>query len=362
MYFVYKHKNCPALIWDTEAIINPLANVRYLQGRIIGKIESLAPDLRKEAVFETLVLDVCRSVKMDKLSLSEEKVRLLLAKKFGLIATNTISDNKSVNGIIEVMLDTMQNYNIPLTAERLFAWHTALFDTEYKKKDDEKEKTSNRIVKIKQIVYKTINLDKEHRFRAVSAKEMQQFVDWFNDENSLDTIMKAAIAHLWFITVRPFENGNVRIACALTNMLLSRSDDSPQRFYSMLAQIRIDQKQYYSIMEKTQNENFDITSWMLWFFNCMKKALNATDITLLGVLKKAEFWKVHNKVPFNNRQRLVLNKLLSGIDGKLQSSKWAKIAKCSSDTALRDIKDLVEKRILRKKTQGGRSTHYELNY
>jgi len=343
-------------------LLNPLADVRYLQGLIIGKIESLTPELRNEAGFETFILDVCKSAAMDNVSLPEEKVRLLTAKKFGFIGTNENYDDKYIKGIIEVMSDTMHNYNITLTAERLFSWHALLCDAEKHEKTGENENHKNKMTKIKQIVYKTIGVDKENRFKTTSAKEAQHFIDWFNNEKSLDAVMKAAIAHLWFVTIRPFEEGNLRIASALTNILLSRADNSPQRFYSMLAQVKTDQKQYYSILEKTQNENFDITNWMLWFFNCMRKALTATDVTLMGVLKKAEFWKTHSKIPFNNRQRLALNKLLSGIDGKLQSSKWAKIAKCSSDTALRDIKDLVEKGILRQKMQGGRSTHYELNY
>ena len=363
MYFVYKHKNCPVLIWDNETILNPLASVRYLQGRVIGKIESLAPELRKEAVFETFVLDVCKSAEMVKLSFSEEKTHLLVAKKFGLLNTNTGYENKSIDGIIDVMLDAMQNYNIPLTAERLFFWHSLLFCDESQEKTGKNENWFSKITNIKQTVYKAVKIDKKHHFSATcNKKEMSHFIDWFNNENSLDSVMKAAVAHLWFATIRPFDDGNMRIACTLTNMLLSISDNTPHRFYSMLAQIQTEQKQYYSVLEKPKNENFDITNWMLWFFNCMKKALNATDITLLRVLKKSEFWKIHSKTPFNNRQRLVLNKLLGGIDGKLQSSKWAKIAKCSSDTALRDIKDLVDKGILRKKTQGGRSTHYELSY
>jgi Fic family protein len=169
-----------------------------------------------------------------------------------------------------------------------------------------------------------------------------------------------AIAHLWFVAIRPFDCGNARIVGIITNMLLARSDNTSHRFYSMSAQITSDRKQYHSILEKTQNENFDVTGWMLWFFDCMQKALKTTDIILLNVIKKSEFWKIHNKTPLNNRQRLVINKLLSGIDGKLQSSKWAQIAKCSSDTALRDIKDLIKKEILCRKSQGGRSTNYDL--
>ena len=362
MYFVYRHKNCPVLIWDNEMLLNPLADVRYLQGRIIGKIEALTSELKNEAGFENFVMDVCKSAEMDNLSFPEEKVRLLTAKKFGLIDTNDDDDNKYIEGTIEMMQDVIHNYNIPLTAERLFLWHASLFSAETQEKNGKNENVLAKIAKIKQIVYKSINIDKKHHFRQAANKEMAHFIEWFNNENNLDSVMKAAIAHLWFAAIRPFDNGNVRIACALTNMLLSRSDNSPQRFYSMLAQIKTEQKQYYSILEKTQSENFDITSWQLWFFGCMRKALKTTDVTLVGVIKKSEFWKIHSKTPFNNRQRLVLNKLLGGIDGKLQSSKWAKIAKCSADTALRDIKDLVDKEILLKKTQGGRSTHYELNY
>ncbi|MDR1984300.1 MAG: DUF4172 domain-containing protein [Prevotellaceae bacterium] len=357
MYFVYKRKGCPVFIWDNETLLNPLAEVRYRQGKIIGTMESLAVDLQKEAVLETLTLDIIKCAEMENISLDEEDVRADVNRMLGLNKkTHTKSDIK-INGMSEIMLDAVKNYNLQLTDERMFFWHkTLVSETETEKN------TATRLPKltrIKQVVYKAIGKDKEG-FRTLAAKEMSNFIEWINGENKLDSVIKAAIAHLWFVTIRPFDDGNTRIAGVLTNMLLARSDNTPRRFYSMLAQIKSDQKQYHEILEKTQNENFDITNWLLWFFNCMQKSLKTTDVILLSVLRKSEFWKIHDKTSFNNRQRLVINKLLSSVDGKLQSSKWAQIAKCSPDTALRDIKDLIKKGILRKKSQGGRSTNYEL--
>ncbi|MDR3226910.1 MAG: DUF4172 domain-containing protein [Prevotellaceae bacterium] len=359
MYFVYKHKNCPVFIWDNEILLNPLADVRYRQGRIFGRIESLALDQRKEAVLETLTLDITKCAEMENMPFDEEKVRISVARKLGLIRTKITESATEIDNMAEIMIDAIQNYSTPLTDERLILWHSALFGNEQNEKSEKDDNWLSKFTKIKQVVSKAIGKDKSY-FRAAAAKEISHFTDWFNNENKLDAIVKAAIAHLWFVTIRPFDNGNTVIAGALTNMLLARADNNPQRFYSMLAQMQTERKQYYDVLKKTQNENFDITNWMLWFFNCMKKALKSTDTTLLSVLKKAEFWKTHDKIELNKRQRLALNKLLGGVDSKLQSSKWAQIAKCSSDTALRDMKDLIAKGILRQKTQGGRSTNYEI--
>ncbi|MDR3287551.1 MAG: DUF4172 domain-containing protein [Prevotellaceae bacterium] len=359
MYFVYKHKNCPVFIWDNEILLNPLADVRYRQGRIFGRIESLALDQRKESVLETLTLDITKCAEMENISFNEEKVRISVARKLGLTRTKTTETVSEIDNMAEIMIDAIQNYSTPLTEERLILWHSTLFANEQTDKNEKDDKWLSKLTKIKQVVSKAIGKDKSY-FRDSAAKEISHFTDWFNEENKLDAVVKAAIAYLWFITIRPFEAGNMLIAGALTNMLFARADNNPQRFYSMLAQMQTERKQYYEVLEKTQNENFDITNWMLWFFNCMKKALKTTDTTLLNVLRKAEFWKIHDKIELNKRQRLALNKLLGGADGKLQSSKWAQIAKCSSDTALRDMKDLIAKGILRQKTQGGRSTNYEI--
>ncbi|MDR0755087.1 MAG: DUF4172 domain-containing protein [Prevotellaceae bacterium] len=350
MYFVYKNKNCPVIIWDNDALLNPLADVRYQQGRLIGTMESLSVDLQKEAIVEILTLDITKCVEMENLSVDEEIVRISIASQLGIYRQK----NEKIEGITKAMLDAVSNYSLPLTDKRLFFWHASL--TSKKQKTQVK---ASKFAKIKKVVYKTIGKETTG-FRATANNEISNFITWFNTENNLDSVIKAAIAHLWFVAIRPFDAGNVRIAGIITNMLLARADNTSHRFYSMLAQIKSGQKQYQLVLEETQNENFDVTDWLLWFFDCMKKALQATDIILLNILKKSEFWKNHAGTPLNNRQRFVINKLLSETDGILQSSKWAQIAKCSSDTALRDIKDLTEKGIMRKKSQGGRSTNYEL--
>ncbi|MDR2293521.1 MAG: DUF4172 domain-containing protein [Prevotellaceae bacterium] len=350
MFFVYKNKNCPVIIWDNDALLNPLADVRYQQGRLIGTMNALAVDLQTEAIVETLTLDITKCAAMENIAIEEETVRMSIASQFGKYNQK----NEKIDGITEVMLDAISNYSQPLTNERLFFWHDSLIQ----KNQNIKIKPS-KFTQIKKVMYKAIGKETAG-FRAEANKEMSNFIIWFNTENDLDSVVKAAIAHLWFVAIRPFDVGNMRIAGIITNMLLARSDNTSHRFYSMLAQMKSNQKQYHSVLEKTQNENFDVTKWMLWFFDCMKQALKATDIILLSILKKSEFWKNHDSTPLNSRQRLVINKMLSETNGKLQSSKWAQIAKCSSDTALRDIKDLLEKGILCKKSQGGRSTNYEL--
>ncbi|MDR2125827.1 MAG: DUF4172 domain-containing protein [Prevotellaceae bacterium] len=358
MFFVYKNKNCPVLIWDNEALITQLADVRYQQGRLIGTMEALASDLQNEAILETLILDITKCAEIENIALDEKTVRISIASKLGMYKRNNKDDCSSADGITEVMMDAVVNCNLPLTADRLIFWYENLNQSKEQKKDNSKSKLS-KLTKIKKVVYKVIGKNAAG-FRELADKEMSNFINWINTENNLDPVIKAAIAHLWFVTIRPFEDGNARIAGIITNMLLARSDNTSNRFYSMLAQIKASQKQYNSVLEKTQSENFDITSWMLWFFGCMKKALQVTDVILQSVLKKSEFWKIHDKTPLNNRQRTVVNTLLRAETGRVQSSEWAQIAQCSTDTALRDIKDMIEKGILCKKTKGGRSTSYEL--
>jgi Fic family protein len=359
MYFVYKNKNCPVIIWDNETLLNPLADVRFLQGLTIGKMQSFDIDMQNEAMLEILTLDTVKCAEMENLSLDEEKVKTAIACKLGFCMETDIEVNgDEIDGITEAMADAVQNCNMPLTEERMLLWHETLVSETKKEKNNETNQIS-KFIRIKKSVYKAIGKEKTG-FRTLTDNAISNFIVWFNTENKLDSVIKAAIAHLWFVTIRPFDDGNARMAGIITNMLLARSDNTSCRFYSVLAQIRSDQKQYHSILEKTQNENFDVTGWLLWFLVIMKKALKATDSILLNVLKKSEFWKIHNKTQLNNRQRLVINKLLDGIDCKLQSSSWAQIAKCSSDTALHDIKDLIKKGILRQKSQGGRSTNYEL--
>jgi Fic family protein len=362
--FIHQKVNWPNFTWNNDEIVNLLSETRNLQGRLIGKMESLGFDLRNEALLDTLTLDVLKSSEIEGEYLNPDQVRSSIARRLGMEIAGSVESDRNVDGVVEMMLDATQNCFKPLTAERLFDWHAALFPTGrsgmYKiTVGDWRKDTTGPM----QVVSGALEKEKVH-FQAPDSilveKEMNQFLDWFNNNLKVDLVIKAAIAHLWFVTIHPFEDGNGRITRALTDMLLAQSDKSNQRFYSMSAQIRIERRQYYEILEKTQKGNLDITEWIKWFLNCLINSLKSTDSTLLKVLIKADFWTKHSKTIINDRQKKLLNKLLDGFDGKLTSSKWAKIAKCSKDTAIRDINDLIDKNILQKEAAGGRSTNYEL--
>jgi Fic family protein len=276
----------------------------------------------------------------------------------------SIDSDRDVDGVVEMMLDATQNCFEPLTAERLFDWHAALFPTG--RSGMHKITVAdwrNDSIGPMQVVSGAMGKEKVH-FQAPDSElvenEMLLFLDWFNNDDKLDLVLKAAITHLWFVTIHPFEDGNGRITRALSDMILARSDKSNQRFYSMSAQIRKERKGYYEILEKTQKGDLDITEWIIWFLQCLINALRSTDSILKQVLLKADFWNKHSNTTINERQRKLINKFLDGFEGKLTSSKWAKIAKCSKDTAIRDINELINKNILRKEAAGGRSTSYEL--
>uniref|UniRef100_Q3AQM7 Fido domain-containing protein n=1 Tax=Chlorobium chlorochromatii (strain CaD3) TaxID=340177 RepID=Q3AQM7_CHLCH len=362
--FIHQKTNWPYFTWNNDEIVNALSEARNLQGRVIGKMESLGFDLRNEALLDTLTLDVLKSSEIEGEYLNPEQVRSSIARRLGMEIAGSVESDRNVDGVVEMMLDATQNCFKPLTVERLFDWHAALFPTgrsgmlKITVGDWRKDTTGPM-----QVVSGALGKEKVH-FQApdsiVVEKEMNQFLEWINNNVKIDLVIKAAIAHLWFVTIHPFEDGNGRITRALTDMLLAQSDNSNQRFYSMSAQIRIERKQYYDILEKTQKGNLDITEWIQWFLNCLINALKSTDATLFNVLLKANFWSKHSKTLINERQKKLLNKLLDGFDGKITSSKWAKIAKCSKDTAIRDINDLIEKNILQKEAGGGRSTNYEL--
>ena len=362
--FIYQKDNWPNFTWKAEHIVNLLSEARHLQGRLIGKMELLGFDLRNEALLDTLTLDVLKSSEIEGAILNPDQVRSSIARRLGMEIAGSVDSDRNVDGVVEMLLDATQNCFIPLTAGRLFNWHAALFPTGrsgmYKitVADGRKDTTGPM-----QVVSGAMGKEKVH-FQAPDSElvenEMFLFLDWFNNYDKIDLVIKAAIAHLWFVTIHPFEDGNGRITRALSDMILARADKSNQRFYSMSAQIRNERKGYYDILEKTQKGNLDITEWITWFLQCLINALRSTDSILRQVLFKADFWNKHSKTIINERQRKLINKLLDEFDGKLTSSKWAKIAKCSKDTAIRDINDLINKNILRKEAAGGRSTHYEL--
>lgn len=361
--FIHQKENWPEFTWSSNDFLSLLSEARNLQGRLIGKMETLGFDLRNEALLDTLTLDVIKSSEIEGEFLNPDQVRSSIARRLGMEIAGAVESDRNVEGVVEMMLDATQKCFDPLTVERLFDWHAALFPTGrsgmYKiTVADWRKDTTGPM----QVVSGAMGKEKVH-FQAPDSelvdKEMTRFIDWFN-KSKIDLVIKAAIAHLWFVTIHPFEDGNGRITRALTDMLLAQSDKSNQRFYSMSAQIRLERKQYYDILEKTQKGNLDITDWIVWFLNCLINALKSTDLILKRVLFKADFWQKHIDTAINDRQRKLLNKLMDEFEGKLTSSKWAIIAKCSKDSAVRDINDLIEKGILQKKAAGGRSTNYEL--
>jgi Fic family protein len=362
--YIYQHRNWTDFTWNSKKISNLLAEVRNLQGRLLGKMTSLGFDYQEEATLENITLDILKSSEIEGEKLNKQQVRSSIARRLGLEVAGLVNSDRSIDGIVEMMLDATQCYENPLTEERLFGWHGALFPT------GRSGLYAIEVAKYRsgemQVVSGGFGHEKVH-YEAVLAKdvkaEMDTFLNWLNTNNKQDSVIKSAIAHLWFVTIHPFDDGNGRIARAICDLLLARSDDSKQRFYSMSAQINKERKKYYEAIENVQHstEDSDITVWLEWFLCCLKNALLASDRILQSVLQKAEFWKTNAQKTFNNRQKLMLNKLLDGdFRGKLQSSKWAKICKCSQDTAIRDIKDLLEKGILRQEEGGGRNTTYEI--
>ena len=327
-------------------------------------MEGLGFRLREEAVLSTLTQDVLKSSEIEGEILNIDQVRSSLARRLGLDIGALTPADRYVDGVVEMMLDATQNYQEPLTEERLFGWQAALFPT---------GRSGMHKIKVghwrddrsgpMQVVSGPIGKERVH-YQAQAAgrlaTEITQFVGWFDGPASIDPVLKAAQAHLWFVTIHPFDDGNGRIARAISDLALARSESSPKRFYSMSAQIRLERNDYYAILERTQKGTLDVTGWMHWFLGCLDRAFDGAEATLAGVLRKARFWETHAGESFNDRQRKVVNRLLNGFEGKLTSSKWAKLARCSQDTAHRDILDLVKRGILAKDGAGGRSTSYSL--
>lgn len=362
--YIHEKENWTNFIWDNKQVMLKLGEARNLQGKLLGKMESLGFELQDEAVLDTLTLDVLKSSEIEGEFLEREQVRSSIARRLGIDIAGAVESDRHVEGIVEMMLDATQRYDLPLTKDRLFGWHAALFPSGWSNlykitvADWRKDTTGPM-----QVVSGPMGKEKVHYQAPNSDRielEMKKFLQWFENDNDIDLVLKAAIAHLWFVTIHPFDDGNGRITRAITDMMLARSDKSIRRFYSMSAQIRIERKQYYKNLEKTQKGSSDITEWILWFLQCLINAIHSTEGTLTKILYKAEFWKLHSTTIFNERQQKMLNNLLDGFDGKLTTSKWAKINKCSQDTALRDIQDLINKDILQKEPSGGRSTNYEL--
>lgn len=365
--YIHQLADWPRFTWQIEPLSRQLAAVRHRQGRLFGQMQALGFSLRQEAILKTLTEDVVKSSEIEGEILDRDQVRSSIAQRLGIEAGAILTVDRNVEGVVEMMLDATQRFHEPLTPERLFAWHAALFPAGRSGmskiivgnwRDDRTGPM--------QVVSGSLTKERVH-FEAPTAtllaREMDRFLHWFNADRDdrADPVLRAGIAHLWFVTIHPFDDGNGRIARAIADMALARSENSEQRFYSMSAQIRLDRKGYYDILERTQKSpDLDITPWLDWFLACLDRAIEGAERTLAQVFIKAEFWKRQAAAPLNERQRDILNRLLDGFEGKLTSSKYAKIEKCSPDTALRDINQLIELDILTKEAAGGRSTSYVL--
>ncbi len=362
--YIHELPGWPGFRWDEGLLSQRLAPVRHRQGRLIGRMEALGFDLRAEAVLATLTEDVLKSSEIEGDILDKDQVRSSIARRLGIDVGALAPAERNVEGVVEMMLDATQKYAAPLTEERLFAWHAALFPSG--------RSGMSRIVVgawrddgsgPMRVISGPMGRERVH-FAAPGAPrlaaEMSAFLRWFNADQRLDPVLKAGLAHLWFVTVHPFDDGNGRIARAIADMMLARSEQSPQRFYSLSAQIRRERKDYYDRLEATQKGDLDVGDWLEWFLACLDGAITGAENTLARVLHKARFWAAYKDQPLNDRQRKVVNRLLDGFAGKLTSSKWAALTGASPDTALRDINDLIGRGILLRGDGGGRSTSYAL--
>ena len=362
--YIWQHENWPALTWDTGHLATLLGEASREQGRLLGRMQDLGFDLRREAQLNTLTEDVVRSSEIEGEKLDSNQVRSSIAQRLGMDVGGLAPGDRDVDGVVEMMLDATTNYSQPLTSERLFDWHAALFPT-----------GRSRLRKITvgnwrddrggpmQVVSGPIGRRKVHYEAPPAARvpeDMDRFLSWFEAPGNIDPLLIAGLSHLWFVTIHPFDDGNGRIARAIADMALARSERSTQRFYSMSAQIRRQRKDYYTKLERTQKSTLDVTPWQEWFLSCLRRAIESSQDTLSAVLEKARFWERFAQQSVNARQVKVLSGLLDGFEGKLTTSKYAKLTNCSQDTAYRDILKLLKHGALRKDPGGGRSTSYSL--
>jgi len=360
--YIHQYEDWTNFRWQDATVSTLLGEVRLLQGRVLGQVRSFNFSSKNERNLDMITSDVLNSFKIEGEKLDHNEIRSSVARRLGLDTAGLVPTSRYTDGIVEMMLDATQNHSNLLTEERLFGWHAALFPAGYS--------GMNRIAVARyrteemKVVSGAIGKEKTH-YEAVVAKdvchEMRKFLSWFNDDGIIiDNVLKAAIAHLWFVIIHPFDDGNGRIARAISDMMLARSENSAERFYSLSKQFLTERNEYYEMLNKVQRGSGDITVWLIWFLASFKRALQETEDSMKNVLMKTVFWDEHGGVSINERQRLMINMLFDGFLGKLTSSKWAKITKCSPDTALRDIKDLIEKGILTKGEAGGRSADYRL--
>lgn len=363
--WIHEHPDWPAFSWDAEALASKLADLRHRQGRLLGRMEGLGFELKREANLNALTSDVVKSAAIEGENLNPEEVRSSIARRLGMDIAGLVPASRDVEGIVEMMLDATQQFSKPLTKARLFDWHAALFPTGH---------SGMRRIAVggwrnidagpMRVVSGPIGKQKIH-FEAPGAErlegEMKAFLAWFDKDPDIDPVIKAGIAHLWFVTIHPFEDGNGRIARAIGDMALARADGAPERFYSLSSQIEAERKHYYAQLEKEQRGAPNITDWLSWFLDCLGNAIADAETTLGNVLFKARLWDAINQRPVNERQRLIVNRMLEDdFEAFMNTSKYAKLTKCSNDTALRDIRALKERGILIQNPGGGRSTSYRL--
>ncbi len=363
--YIWQASDWPSWRYDLAALAVPLAEVSRAQGLLMGRLADVGMTLRDQASLAALTEDVVKTSEIEGETLNVESVRSSIARRLGVDIGALAAVDRHVEDVVEMVLDASVNCHAPLSRERLFGWHAALFPTGY-----------SGLAKINvgawrddaggsmQVVSGSIGHQRVH-FEAPPADaldtETRLFIDWVNDAPHEPPLIKAGLAHLWFVTLHPFDDGNGRIARAIGDLLLARADGSPQRFYSLSTQIQRERTAYYDILERTQKQSMDVTEWLAWFLDALHRAVDQAQHTLDAVLSKARFWQRWALIPLNARQVKLLNRLLDGFEGKLTSGKWAAIAKCSPDTALRDISDLLTRGVLQKTDAGGRSTSYELN-
>ena len=362
--YIWETSDWPTFSWDETGLTNLLAEVCREQGRLLGKMDALGFELRGEAHLQTLTEDVVKSSEIESEKLQREQVRSSIARRLGIDAGGLGLTDRDVEGVVEMMLDATGNYAAPLTEERLFAWHASLFPIGRSgltkiRVGDWRDDSDGPM----QFVSGPVGRENVHYEAPPAARvpdEMAKFLRWFEEPGDMDSLLIAGLAHVWFVTIHPFDDGNGQIARAIADMALARSEKTGQRFYSMSAQIRRQNKGYYEMLESTQKGDLDVTRWQQWFLNCLGRAIDGAQDTLGAVLYKARFWERFATEALNERQIKVLNSLLDGFEGKLTTSKWAKLAKCSQDTAYRDILNLIERGALQKDPGGGRSTSYSL--
>ena len=359
--YLHQRNNWWEFRYDKETVMNKLGSVRAKQGLMLGRMQSMGFDFQDEAMLTTMSLELVRSCEIEGEVLNLTEVRSSIARRLGIETAGLVTASRYVDGIVEMLLDATKHYDKPLSDDRLFGWHNVLFPT------GRSGLYTIEVGKYRSGEMQVVSGPMGHEIVHYEAptpervpEEMHRFIDWVNAHDNTDPVLRAGIAHLWFVSIHPFDDGNGRITRAITDMLLARSEHSGKRFYSMSNEMKILQKEYYDVLEKTQKGDGDITAWLLWFLDCFDRALSSTEETLASVLAKARFWENHRGVHVNERQRKIINMQFDGFFDKLTSSKWAKIGKCSSDTALNDINDLVAKGILRKNDEGGRSTNYSL--